>query len=167
MLTEMEAEQYARFLAYDEERLAYLVPQLAELDAQREALEARRKTIVEHIARVRESAVYYRAALTTENGNGASTRIPVPKDAFKGLPFLEAAKKYLRMMGTPQTTREIAEALRAGGYESASKHFTNTARTALDRAAEKGELILREKRWALPEWERIAEGTPSDAAASD
>jgi hypothetical protein len=152
MLSEPEAEQYARFLSNEEEVLAYLIPQLAELDAQREALESKRRIVADHIARVKESTAYYRAALAARNGNGAAAPIRVPHDAFKGLNLLEAIKKYLRIAGTFQTTREIAKAVKEGGYESTSKNFTNTVRTSLDRAREKGEIISEDKKWGLLGW---------------
>jgi len=151
MVTESEAEEYARFLAYDEERLAYLMPQLVQLDAERAALESKRESIVHHIERVKESAAFYRSALGTIRDNGTCV-IRVPKDAFRDLSFTEAAKKYLRIAGAWQATNEIAEALKAGGYRSDSKHFTNTSRTGLDRARLKGEINLKDKKWGLPEW---------------
>lgn len=49
--------------------------------------------------------------------------------------FYEAAVAYLTAAGEPRTTREIAEALQAGGYPTRAANFVATVRTMLHRNA--------------------------------
>lgn len=47
--------------------------------------------------------------------------------------FYDAAAAYLEEAGEPRSAREIAEALRAGGYRTRAKDFNATVRTMLQR----------------------------------
>lgn len=47
--------------------------------------------------------------------------------------FYESAAAYLTAAGEPRTTREIAEALQAGGYPTRATNFRATVRTMLHR----------------------------------
>ena len=50
----------------------------------------------------------------------------IAQDAFFSLGLIDAAKKYLAIMKAPKSAREIADALRAGGFNTTSKDFNNT-----------------------------------------
>jgi hypothetical protein len=74
-------------------------------------------------------------------------------DSFFGLGLIEAAKKYLGMIRKPQSTTQIAEALQAGGFHTASKNFKNTVTSVLHRhSASIGDIIRVKKEWGLAEW---------------
>jgi hypothetical protein len=65
---------------------------------------------------------------------------PAPADepgpyAIPGL--YQAAEAYLRTVGEPRTSREIAEALQAGGYRTRARNFSATVRTTLRRDSAK------------------------------
>ena len=47
--------------------------------------------------------------------------------------FYEAAAAYLTKAGEPKAAREIAEALKAGGFQTRATDFTATVRTMLHR----------------------------------
>jgi hypothetical protein len=57
----------------------------------------------------------------------------VPLGPYATGGFYEAAASYLAAAGEPQTARQIAEALRAGGYPTRATNFTATVRTMLHR----------------------------------
>lgn len=54
---------------------------------------------------------------------------------YAGCGFYEAAAAYLSSRGEPRSSREIAEALQAGGYATRAKNLTATVRTMLHRTS--------------------------------
>jgi hypothetical protein len=95
-----------------------------------------------------------------EKGPGASSITPgasslepgggVPEGAFLGMTIGDAAKKYLGMVHKAQTTAQICEGLKHGGFHSTAKNFIPTVYSALAR---EGEVIkVKRGQWALKEW---------------
>jgi hypothetical protein len=67
---------------------------------------------------------------------GAGPPAPIdPPGPYALDTFYEAAVAYLTAAGEPRTTREIAEALQAGGYPTRAANFMATVRTMLHRNA--------------------------------
>lgn len=52
---------------------------------------------------------------------------------YAGLDFYQAAAVYLAAAGEPKTSREIADALKAGGYFTIASNFRASVRTMLNR----------------------------------
>jgi hypothetical protein len=65
----------------------------------------------------------------------------------------EAAAHFLAQAGEPKTTREIANALRAGGFRTRSERFTATVGTMLSRQKSASYFGIRrtsdKKRWVV------------------
>lgn len=90
--------------------------------------------------------------------------VPLPKTqksgdvvsgAFADLSLPEAAQIYLSTVKNPQSTADIADALKRGGYPTKSRNFRNTVRSVLDRHAKTvGEILKINKNWGLAEWSR-------------
>jgi hypothetical protein len=82
---------------------------------------------------------------------GQPAVVKFPNDTFEGMPIRVAGEKYLQLVGKPQTTAEIADALHKGGLRSRSRNLVNATYTGLTR----NEAIVRVGRglWALREWE--------------
>jgi hypothetical protein len=78
----------------------------------------------------------------------------IENGTFFGMSLPDAAGKYLRM--TPKvlrTTKEIADALEAGGFETQSKRFFNTVFNSLTRyTAPEGTFVKVGGKWGLLEW---------------
>jgi len=58
---------------------------------------------------------------------------PAEKGPYSMLHFNEAAAQYLASVNEPKSAREIADALRAGGFPTKSKDFAASVRTMLNR----------------------------------
>lgn len=72
---------------------------------------------------------------------------------FTGAKLIDAVIKYLRIMKTGQSTRQIAEALLIGGYQTTAQDFTDTVRSTLKQyKSPKGPVIWVNNRWELREW---------------
>lgn len=79
----------------------------------------------------------------------------IAEDAFFGLSIAEAAKKFLNIKKKPQTTKQIAEALTAGGLQNASGNFGNSVGSVLNRnAATATSTFVNVSRgtWGLRSW---------------
>ena len=77
----------------------------------------------------------------------------VVSDSFADLTLTEAAQIYLSAVKDPQSTADIADALKRGGYRTKSRNFRNTVRSVLDRHAKTvGEIVKVHKNWGLAEW---------------
>ena len=94
-----------------------------------------------------------------ENGTSSRLRreptvtISLSSNAFHGMSISDAAVKYLRMCQERKKSREIAEALEAGGYRHESKNFVSTVTTVLVRKAKQNEPFTKTKAgWGLYEW---------------
>ena len=81
-------------------------------------------------------------------------------NAFHGLTIKAAAIKYLKIVGKPQKSRKIAEALENGGYQHESKNFVSTVTTVLFRKSKSnGPFVKLNDGWGLPEWKsNVAKG---------
>ncbi|MCY3956039.1 MAG: hypothetical protein OXF47_08620 [Nitrospira sp.] len=133
----------------------------ASMDAYRTVLKdlKRRKKVIEAAiagvtALLGESETTLQACLpvslpkTQESGNATS-------GAFADLSLPEAAQIYLSTVKDPQSTADIAEALKRGGYPTKSRNFSNTVRSVLDRHAKTvGTIVKINKNWGLAEWTR-------------
>lgn len=79
---------------------------------------------------------------------GVPRRTPGP---YSMMSLYEAAAEFLAAAGVPQTSRQIALGLRAGGFKTTSAKFTGTVRTMLRRKASSSPYGIREhsdgKRW--------------------
>ena len=63
-----------------------------------------------------------------------------------------AIKKYLDISRRPQTAKQIADALEAGGFIHESKNFFNMIYTALGREERKGTVVqVPDRAWGLAE----------------
>ncbi len=74
----------------------------------------------------------------------------IQPDSFFGLSAADAASKYLGMVKSPQTGKEIELALRRGGFSSTASNLYSTVYTALKRETET--FVRIDKKWALAEW---------------
>lgn len=117
---------------------------LAELREERERLR-RELGRVERVIAVLEdpdgmSAAAGERATTVNTAAAAAetvtaTATPVVGQPYTMLDLYEAAAKYLASVDTPKTSRQIADALRAGGFKTRSKKFGGTVRTMLRRSS--------------------------------
>lgn len=96
--------------------------------------------------------------LPTTQGTGSSTGKTytiddIPAGAFHGKSIPAAARAYLEMVKTNQTTKEIAKALLKGGIVSTSSNFESMIHVGLNRVRRKnGQFARVSGKWALPEW---------------
>ena len=71
-----------------------------------------------------------------------------PERKYAEWDLYEATTIYLAGCGEPQTARQIAEALRAGGFKTRSRDFAGTVRTMLHRRPTRGIRLTSDgKRW--------------------
>jgi hypothetical protein len=83
----------------------------------------------------------------------ATSAEDIQPGTFLSMSITDATKKFLNLVKCPQTTTEIAEALRRGGLHSTSKDYTTNVYTILARHEKQvGEIVRVEKRWGLVEW---------------
>ena len=75
----------------------------------------------------------------------------LPRGAFLGKSATDAIKLYLSAVRRKQTNKEIAQALRDGGLESAGD-FGNFITSALFRLKKEGALLRFDDGWGLSEW---------------
>lgn len=75
-------------------------------------------------------------------------------DTFFGLSLVDAARKYLRIVKRKKSTKEVMQALEAGGFTHTSKNFFTTVFSALQRESEKeaSEIVKVGKEWGLMDW---------------
>ena len=65
---------------------------------------------------------------------------------FKGVTLKRAVTEYLALVGTPQGTTEIRDALLLGGYETKARNFYNAIYTTLARMED---VIKKNSKWQL------------------
>ena len=63
---------------------------------------------------------------------------PPPEAQYAQWDLYEATTLYLAGVGEPKTARQIADALRAGGFKTRSRDFAGTVRTMLRRRPTRG-----------------------------
>jgi len=131
----------------------YLATLLADMEAKKAALDA---------AMVAIRAAIVAGALGAPGdyqpvANGVSATVPqagfadLPRGAFLGKTATEAIRLYLSTVRRKQTNKEIAQALRDGGLESAGD-FGNFITSALFRMKKEGTLLRFDDGWGLSEW---------------
>lgn len=122
------------------------------------ALQEERRSLALELSRVERAIAALEAAL--EPGEIPPTQLPVtavpPPQAvpkpYAMLRFTEAAAHYLASAREPKTTREIADALLAGGFPTRSKNFAASVRTMLGRMIGQSEGIEQTddgKKWFI------------------
>ncbi|HYC54184.1 MAG TPA: hypothetical protein VEL28_04525 [Candidatus Binatia bacterium] len=122
---------------------------LADLEEKRARLDAAIAAI-----KMIASGVAGAAPEGSPNGTATTGRISptsIPEDAFFGMSGADAVAKLLGIMKKPQSTPQICEALKAGGYTTASRNFTTTVHTAIKRQ-EPERFVRVGKTWGLAEW---------------
>jgi hypothetical protein len=99
------------------------------------------------------SAIEAMLGISTDDTIASVARVMESKeikdDTFLGMSVPAATRKYLLMMKRPQSTQEIADALRRGGIHSTAKHFSTTIYTALSRQED---VVRLGKKWSMKEW---------------
>ena len=90
-------------------------------------------------------------AITANKSSSGETRNPddVGPGAFHGMSIAQAAKKYLGIVRTKQSTGDIAAAIRKGGIETVAKNFYSNLYSILQRDRD---FLKLGTMWALSEW---------------
>lgn len=123
---------------------------LAELRLEQERLTAELARIGRAIEALEEVANPSPARSQSSDGNVSPAPPAPPVKPYAMLDLYSATRAYLRTVDTPQTSTQIANALRAGGFKTRSTRFNATVRTMLrrDTARLSGISITRDhKRW--------------------
>ena len=123
---------------------------LADLRARRAIIDKERvdlDTAIAAIERLASSAVNSAAGSGAQDVRGISSR------AFAGLTMPQALAKYFTLVNQPQTTRQVLDALKAGGVKATNGlrgHVYNT----LHRLSQNNGPFKRETdgHWSLREW---------------
>lgn len=131
---------------------------MADLRARRAAIEKERvdlDTAIAAVERLASSTVNSTAGRGVQDTHGISSR------AFVGLTMPQAISKYFTLVSQPQTTRQVMDALKAGGMKSKGSlrgHVYNT----LHRLSQEDGPFRHEpdSRWSLREWKSVESATP-------
>lgn len=111
------------------------------------ALREERQQLLTEVSRID------RAIEALEDASSAGSPAQRTPGRFSMLSLYQAVADYLATTEVPQTSRQIAEGLRAGGYPTTSARFTGTVRTMLRRKRSSLPYGIREhsdgKRWYL------------------
>ncbi|MYA28130.1 MAG: hypothetical protein F4090_04880 [Nitrospira sp. SB0672_bin_25] len=134
----------------------------ASMDAYRTVLKdlKRRKKVIEAAiagvtALLGESEAALQACLPAPLPKIQESGDDVTSGAFADLTLTEAAQIYLSTVKDPQSTADIADALKRGGYPTESRNFRNTVRSVLDRHSKTvGAIVKVHRNWGLAEWNR-------------
>ena len=115
---------------------------LVDLEAKRDELDAAISAIKRLVAGG--------AATNGARRTSAAGVVDIRKDDFFGLSAVDAAKKYLHMCKTSQSTKAIAIAIQKGGFHTAAKNVYSNVYTSLSR----GEHFVKVGKglWGLKEW---------------
>jgi len=134
----------------ENERNAALATVLAELEADRAAIDAAITVIKRKMSGpVDVASLAELGSLRAGNRALAVISADIASDEFFGLSIKEAARKYLTMMKRKQSTKNIAAVLERGGLQHASKNFTTTVYSVLVRQSE---FVRVGGDWSLAEW---------------
>lgn len=121
-----------------------------------QALQEEQRRLSAELSRVERAIAALEQAGGTEESTvsaPAAAPPPAPAPAEQGpytlMHFNEAAAEYLAAAGEPKTAREIADALRAGGFQTNAKDFAASVRTMLNRTNSYADGIehTRDRRW--------------------
>lgn len=122
---------------------------LDDLEAQKAALEDAITGIRKMLGQEQAKGGVGRKSLSPDTRNSDT----LETDSFFNMSIPEAAKKYLSIVKKPQSTKKIADALKAGGLISTSQNFPNNVRTILTRVERvSGDVVKVKKNWGLGEW---------------
>ncbi len=81
---------------------------------------------------------------------------------YRNVSIIDAAKHWVSQAGSPQLTREIAEALVSRGITTRSRNFVSTVYATLAHAEEFQR--THDGRWMLREQKERGQGRPPDAS---
>lgn len=130
------------------------------LDATISALEAKRgqinHAIDNAIASLKMVAAFDSSSLSKELPKGSTMPLSrdrieqLDTDTFFNMTFIEATVKYLKMIGSKQSSEQIIKALTSGGVEIGEE----SAKTLLRKRAKQKRDIVKVGRglWGLKEW---------------
>lgn len=91
----------------------------------------------------------HRPAADAGTNHAENQNLEITVDTFHGKNILQAAEKYLRMVGRPaRSTEEIAEALTKGGLSAAA----GSVATILGRSTDSQISRVKRGLWGLKEW---------------
>lgn len=131
----------------------YLAVLLADIEAKKAALDALGAAVRAAIAAGALGAPSdLQMGSVTVNATVTPTGFAdLPRGAFLGKTATDAIKLYLGAIRRKQTNKEIAQALRDGGLESAGD-FGNFITSALFRLKKEGAVLRFDDGWGLSEW---------------
>lgn len=126
-------------------------------------LRQQREKLTQELARV-EKAIAALEGSFDESRVAAAAAPAIPPYAY--LTLYEAAAHYLASANEPRTSRQIADALRAGGFKTRSQRLASTVATMLVRKEARLSGIKRtrdKKKWMYRRWRspRTTSGTKS------
>ncbi len=122
-------------------------------------------TVLERLAAAQERELRETQALLARLKGGMAVVVPQPGQEpvsaeYAELGPIEAIRRYMTEVGTPQTTRELADALLARGLRTRSRNFTASIHATLKNAP--GDFKRNERgQWellALPSQHRVHKG---------
>ena len=131
------------------------------IEATLAGLKAQRVAIDKAIAGLEEALSAMQGGILPNLPKAGET-IQIRSDAFHNMNIVDAARSFLAMTNhTPQTTHQIIDALRRGGYGRASyaSVYALLSRAAKGRRIEK----LNKNDWGLKEWYSNRKGQATDA----
>ena len=109
------------------------------------ALREERQNLLTEVSRID------RAIAALEDASGIAPSPPRTPGRYSMMNLYEAVAEYLAAAEVPQTSSQIADGLRAGGFPTTSVRFTGTVRTMLRRKSSSLPYGIREhsdgKRW--------------------
>lgn len=160
-MTRRTASGYGAMLAFATNRAT--VAELRDTVAVMSTVAQVLQTLRDEASRLRgELAGVDRAIRALEDATGverevAPTLVTPPGEAapavarpYASLPFFEAVQLYLSTADGPKHSKEIAAALRAGGFSTRAKDFDASVRTMLRRSGQVNDLEpLDDYKWQL------------------
>ncbi len=138
----------------ESQAIDYLAALLADIEAKKAALDALAAAVRAAIAAGALGAPSdLQLGSVTVNATVTPTGFAadLPRGAFLGKTATDAIKLYLSTVRKKQTNKEIAQALRDGGLESAGD-FGNFVTSALFRLKKEGVVLRFDDGWGLSEW---------------
>jgi hypothetical protein len=130
-------------------------PSLEGIDATVADLRNQAKGLIQQAKELNDKADQLESARAILVEFAPPSTVNVVRGRFYDIPIKRAAIMYLREVGEPMGTTEIANALVEGGIETESKAFYRTLFNVLTTAASRKnnpEVIKMGAGWGLPEW---------------